>query len=150
MKLRAATMSRRARSLYKASRMWIASSSLPCACSAFPRSWCRRESRLDLFIQNGAAARLTLRQWNEFVVSGNRAVLLRAPFRFGVFNALTRACDEIPPDEALAAGLRAADQHYRRRASRPDRRRPAAREHGHVRLGQRHAVDLHRAGDGVD
>src|SRR5437763_12316127 len=57
--------------------------------------------------------RSSLRQRNELVIARDGAVLLRAPLCFGGFNAITRACDEVPPYETLAVGSCAADQHDR-------------------------------------
>src|SRR5437870_9099668 len=73
--------------------------------------------------QLGPRERSMLGQRNEFVVARNSAVLLPAPFHFRVFDTLARARDEVPPNEALAIGLRAADQHEVRRAPRGDAHR---------------------------
>src|SRR5689334_24681746 len=63
--------------------------------------------------RNRSSLRSMLGQRNEFVVPGNATVLLRAPLLLALLDSFARARDEVPPDDALAVGPRAADQHQR-------------------------------------
>src|SRR5574337_1080392 len=62
-------------------------------------------------------------------------------FFLRLLDRAARAGDEVPPDEAVAVGLRTADQHDARRTARVDFRLANGVEEREVRLGDCLAVD---------
>ena len=91
-----------------------------------------------------------LRQRNELGLPGHRREALRPPVLFRPLDALARARDEVPPQEALAVERVAADQHQPRVRARAQRGRHAGIEHGHVRGRQQGAVERDLAVDEID
>src|SRR5215831_19911291 len=94
--------------------------------------------------------RLLLRQGDELGLAGYAGKALLAPALLGLLDPLARARDEVPPDEALAVQLRAAEQHHARRGRGAHLDRAAGLDHREVLGRNARACDADLALDGVD